>query len=299
MVGPLEDTQLELPACGFADRFFASDVESLPVEFGAATHPGKVRSCNEDQFAVLRHERSIETLMSSLDDETLVVVPTTESHTMVVVDGIGGMKSGEHASRLALQTMIELSGRATSWVMRLTDLDAQQIHDRVEAYVQRIHHALQEAGRLDPEKRDMGTTWTSAHLFGARAIIAHLGDSRAYRYRSGELCQITRDDTMAQELIDAGMEPASVSRFSHVLINSFGGGNERAFATIDELDLEPGDRLLLCTDGLSDMVPDDGIAAELGKQSDPQSICESLIEKALANGGKDNVTVVLAVVSSK
>ena len=105
---------------------------------------------------------------------------------------------------------------------------------------------------------------------------------------------MTRDETMAQGLIDAGMDPDSVSKFNHVLVNSFGGGNENAVATIHSLDFDPDDSLLLCTDGLTDMVADDDIAKELGRHSTPQAACDALVELALANGGKDNVTVVLA-----
>jgi protein phosphatase len=213
---------------------------------------------------------------------------------MAVVDGMGGMKSGEMASRLALQTMVELSSQATSWVMKFTDLNAQQIEQSVGAYVKRIHAALQEHGQANPEMHNMGTTCTSAHLLGRHAVVVHLGDSRDYRYRGGKLSQVTRDATMAQSLIDAGMDPDSVSKFNHVLVNSFVGENENAVGTIHRLDFDPLVSLLLCTDGLTDMVSDDDIARELGRHSTPQATCDALVKLALANGGKDNVTVVLA-----
>ena len=113
-------------------------------------------------------------------------------------------------------------------------------------------------------------------------VTPDLGDSRAYRFRDGKLSQVTRDETMAQGLIDAGMDPDSVSKFNHVLVNSFGGGNENAVATIHSLDFDPDDSLLLCTDGLTDMVADDDIAKELGRHSTPQAACDALVELALA-----------------
>ncbi|MAD80655.1 MAG: hypothetical protein CMJ50_07415, partial [Planctomycetaceae bacterium] len=169
----------------------------------------------------------------------------------------------------------------------------------VEAYVQRIHAALQEQGRSDPSKENMGTTWTSAHLLGQSVVVVHLGDSRAYLFRDGSLRQITRDETMAQSLIDSGIEPASVAKFRHILLNSFGGGNDTASASIHALELTSDDQLLLCTDGLTDMVSDQEIAAELRRHTTSQSACDALVKQALANGGKDNVTVVLAAVKSE
>ncbi len=295
MSDPNDDTLVETPVEQFADTFFAPAEPALAVTFGAASHVGHRRSQNEDHFAVFRNRRSTEYVLASLANQDLAV-PESCSYAMVVVDGMGGMKSGELASRLALQTMVELASQATSWVTKLTDLDAQQIEQRVTAYVQRIHATLQAHGQSDPLKQDMGTTWTSAHLLGDRAVIVHLGDSRAYLFRDGQLRQITRDDTMAQALIDSGMDPNSVSKFNHVLINSFGGGNKDATATIHDLQLGTDDQLLLCSDGLTDMVPDDDIASVLRRHNSPQPACDALVSRALENGGKDNVTVVLASV---
>ena len=297
MNDPLADTSVLPEGHEFGETFFAAPQPGVSVTCGAATHTGRVRSRNEDHYAVIRRRRTLELLQSSLDPAQL---PTTNAiaHGIVVADGMGGMKSGELASRMALQTMLELAGQATSWVMKLTDPDAQQIEDRVNAFAQRIHATLRHEGDSDPAKTDMGTTWTSAHLMGYDAVIAHLGDSRAYLFRDGQLRQITRDQTMAQVLIDGGLPEETVSKFRHIVLNSFGGGIEKAEATIHHLELQPDDRLLLCTDGLPDMVHDEDIAAELRSHADPQSACDALIEQALTNGGKDNVTVVIASLSS-
>jgi protein phosphatase len=293
MHDPIGETSVYSLGQEFGDSFFAGPQPEIPIAFGGATHVGNVRTHNEDHFAVLRLRRSADLLHGSLPPDELTI-PDTYSYVMVVADGMGGMKSGEVASRMALQTMLELAGQATSWVMRLTDPDAQQIEQRVNAYVERVHEALTEHGRQHPDDADMGTTWTSIHLLGPQAVIVHLGDSRACLYRGGELTRLTRDQTMAQSLIDGGLAPASVRKFRHVLLNSLGGGHEDARASLHLLDLAPGDRLLLCSDGLSDMLLDAEIAAELAANSDPQSTCRALIRRALDNGGKDNITVVLA-----
>ena len=105
---------------------------------------------------------------------------------------------------MALQTMLELAGQATSWVMRLTDPDAQQVDQRVNAYVRRIHQTLSEHGQRNPADAKMGTTWTSAHLFGRQAVIVHLGDSRVYLLAAVNSVQITRDRDHGELLIDRG-----------------------------------------------------------------------------------------------
>jgi serine/threonine protein phosphatase PrpC len=291
---PDEDTITCAPVDQFADLLFARPRETFPISFGAASHVGRVRTRNEDHFAVVRLRRAVEIMRASLERDDLAVADTY-SYAMVVADGMGGMKAGELASRMALQTMLELAGQATSWVMKITDPNAQQVRERIEAYVQRIQRTIYEHGRSDPAATDMGTTWTSAHLLGDEAVIVHLGDSRAYRIRDGQLGQITTDETLAQSFIDAGMDAKDVKRYGHILLNSFGGKKLEVSAQIHHLRFAPGDQLLLCSDGLTDMVPDQQIADELGKGRPPQEACDALVECALANGGKDNVTVVLAL----
>lgn len=296
MIDPIQDTT-EFAKATFGEKLFASPEQPVQIQFGASTHAGKVRPHNEDHYAVVKRSRSIELPLTNLSLDDLVL-SNDHNYSMVVADGIGGANHGELASRLALQTMFELASQATTWVMRLTDLEVQQIQQRVEAYVERIQSTLRKYGQFDPELAGMGTTWTSAHLFPPCAVVVHLGDSRAYVFRDGKLNQITRDETMAQAFIDSGMEPESVTRFGHILLNSFGGGNDDVSAQIHQLRFEPGDQLLLCTDGLSDMVSDDEIARQLSRSAAPQSACDNLTNLALEHGGKDNVTVVLAVAAA-
>ncbi len=297
MIASDDDTLVLAPFQQFAETFFVQSETVVPIEFGASSHVGHVRSRNEDHFAVVQFRRDSEILLGSLAPKDLVV-PASHSHAMIVADGMGGMKAGELASRLALQTMLELAGHASSWVMKLADADAQQIQSRVNAYVQRIQNALLEHGRINPSTAGMGTTWTSAHILGKRVMIVHIGDSRAYLFRNGELRQITYDETVAQNLIDSGIAPNLAKRFGHILLNSFGGKSAEVTARIYYLELEPDDRILLCTDGLSDMVSDEEIALELGKQLKAQAACDRLIQRALENGGRDNVTAVLASAQS-
>jgi serine/threonine protein phosphatase PrpC len=291
----LSDTALEQPQLSFEDTFFAEDDVELALTFGAGSHVGLVRSRNEDQFAILRFLRLTEIITAGVALQDLAG-PSSSSHSLVVADGMGGRNAGDQASRLAIATMVHLAGQASSWVMRLVDANAQQITQRVNAYANRLHAILQQTAADDPALRGMGTTWTSAHLMGSQCVISQIGDSRAYLLRAGRLLQITRDQTMEQTLIDAGVDPAQAARYQHVLVNSLGTELESVFVALHHLPLEPGDQLLLCTDGLTNMVSDTVIAAELTRQPTPQAACDQLIELALAAGGRDNITVVVAAV---
>ena len=288
-----KDTVEFVAVPGFSEKFFDRSRQSLQFEFGAATHQGKVRPNNEDHYAVARRRRTSELILTNLPPEDLVLADDC-AYALIVADGMGGEQFGEFASRLALQTMFELGQQATSWVFKLTDIDSQQIRERVEAYVEQIQATMREHIEAEPRLRGMGTTWTSAHLLPPYALVVHIGDSRAYLLHAGKLRQFTRDETVAQALIDSGANPENVQRFCHMLLNNFGGQCGSVAAQIHQLSLSPGDQLLLCTDGLTDMVGDDEIARILQESASPQAACDRLIETALDQGGKDNVTVVMA-----
>ncbi len=276
----------------FAERFFAPREAKFSLDAAAASHVGKVRRNNEDHYAVIRQTRSREVLFTNLPQDGLVL-PSDEAYGLVVADGVGGAASGDVASQLALSTMFELAGRATSWVMKFTDLDAQEIHQRVEAYVTEIQKTLRFVSEQNPKLAGMGTTWTSAHVFGKHAVIVHIGDSRAYLHRNGELQLITRDQTLGQEMVDAGLNEEDVRRFRHILTNSLGGSHDEVEAIVYHVELTPGDRLLLCTDGLSDMATREEIVDVLQREQTPRSACDALIQIALQAGGKDNITVAI------
>lgn len=281
----------------FAQKFFdASAHDTFKIAFGGATHTGNVRTNNEDHFAILKRSRAIELLLTNLEAEDLSLASDAD-YAMIVADGMGGHRFGEFASRVALQRMFELAQQATSWVMKYTSIEAQQIRERVDAYIQEIQTTMREHMQADPDLAGMGTTWTMAHLLPPHALVVQIGDSRAYLLHDGELRQITHDETMAQAFIDSGVSPEKVRHIRHLLLNNLGGNKDNVTAQIHHVQIGPGDQLLLCSDGLTDMVTDAGITDILQRAEDPQAACDKLIAAALANGGKDNVTVALAVVA--
>jgi len=162
---------------------------------------------------------------------------------------------------------------------------------------ERVNQTLAwEAGR-DLGLTGFGTTMTVAYSLGKELFVAHLGDSRVYLLRQGRLAQLTRDHTIVQELIDQraiSRKEAATHHLRHVLTQSLGDNGLRIEPEVTRIGLEDGDRLLLCTDGLTDMAGDQPIGEILGGGEPAQTICERLVDRALGAGGKDNVTVVVA-----
>jgi protein phosphatase len=156
-----------------------------------------------------------------------------------------------------------------------------------------IQETLLEYAENDPRLAGMGTTLTCAHAIGSDIVIAHVGDSRAYHFRDGQVQQVTRDQTLAQDLLDAGMPARDTLRFRHILTNCFGGDAREVRSEVYHLRLQHGDAILLCTDGLSDLIDDFEIAQVLEAEAPAQAACNRLVQMALDRGGKDNITVVL------
>ena len=273
-------------------QFFLRKNPHFRVNVAGDTHVGLRRARNEDHYAVMRRIRSSELVLSNLPQATSRF-DSDEAFGLVVADGIGGARFGDIASQLALETVLEASELATSWLMKFRNFDAQQVEARTAAYIDRIQEKFKDYGFANPAAQEMGTTLTSAYLIPPHAIIMQIGDSRAYLFRDGQLKQLTRDQTLAQLLMDQGVEPDHAKKFGHVLLNSLGCSSEKVDSEILHLELKNQDRILLCSDGLTDMVPDSEIAETMAGPS-LDEVCQRLIQLALEHGGRDNVTVVLA-----
>lgn len=205
-------------------------------------------------------------------------------YVAVVADGVGGAAAGEVASATAAYVV------AATALARFGDNPAAVLVDAV----QDAHASLRAGVAADGELAGMATTLTAVVTDGSRVVLGHVGDSRAYLLRDGLMHQISQDHTYVQHLVDSGqLDPAE--RFGHpwsnVVLRSLDGGQDRAF-DVTELEVRPGDRLLLCSDGLTDLVRDDRIA-EVLRLADPHSAAAVLTQSALLAGGKDNITAVV------
>lgn len=227
----------------------------MRARVAAATDIGHVRERNEDRY--------------------LVAGPV-----VAVADGMGGHLGGEVAAALAVQVL-----------ERLTERGEGSLADRVR----QASRAVFERSVLDRSVRGMGTTLTAAELHGDRARLAHVGDSRAYLFRDGALTRLTEDHTLVQRMVrDGELTPAEAERHpQRNILTRVVGVEPEVEIDEKEVELRAGDRLLLCSDGLTGMLPDERIEAILREEPDTQAAVDLLVAEANAAGGVDNVTVVL------
>lgn len=269
---------------------------TVTADIAAESHLGNVRANNEDHFLVVRRLRGREVLMTSLPRESL---PKNDDHayTLAVADGMGGRDFGELAAFLALKTGWVLGEAEIKWAVRMNDRESDELRRKAEVFFRLIHRVLKEMARQNPQMQGMGTTLTLAYSTGPELFVVHAGDSRAYLHRDGKLQRLTKDHTMAQLLIDSGMaEPGSdlAKRTKRVLTNCLGAGDLSVEVDFIQQDLADGDRLLLCTDGLTDLVDESQILRILESNPDSKNAALALIQAALDKGGRDNVTAVVA-----
>lgn len=270
----------------------------LDVDLGAISHQGHVRENNEDSFLVMRFGRSLENLLTNIKPDLLDRSYSMNGYGMLVADGMGGMAGGEVASRLALTKLIELIVDTSDWTLALKrQQDVTTVLERMTERFLEVDDILRKEANSDQTLRGMGTTLTVAGAIGNDLIIGHVGDSRAYLLREDSFKQLTTDHTLAQALIDAGVasrdDPASRS-MRHVLTAAVGSLGEQVDPQVQRLKLCVGDRLLLCTDGLTEAVEDEVIAEVMRESTSSQDACQALVDLALSSGGSDNITVVLA-----
>jgi protein phosphatase len=210
---------------------------------------------------------------------------------------MGGMAAGEVASRMTINLAVKHVLSRSRWTMKVRPDDVPEVIEAMVANLRRVDWKLTKAARADHSLTGMGTTFTGGCSLGADLFLVHVGDSRAYLYRRGHLKQLTHDQTIAQALADAGrIAPEEVAhhRLSHVLSQAVGTGGGHLTAQTLHVPLEDGDRLLLCSDGLTNMVDDATIAEVLRQTEAPSEACQALLALALEHGGKDNVTMILA-----
>jgi serine/threonine protein phosphatase PrpC len=275
-----------------AAKYFVNSAESLSFDFGAASHIGLRRSENQDHYLVLRRARTQQLLFTNVSTEELSL-PTDEAYAMAVADGMGGCGAGGLASQIAIRTSWDLAGRATSWIMKWDNMDSSEITERIEGFVYLMQQAFVDEYRANPQFALSGTTFTAAYLVNTLAAVAQIGDSPCYLWRDGTMRRVSVDHTIEQEFIAAGVAPEIAGKFSHMLTRCLGYESHNARPDVHFLRIKPSDQLLLCTDGLTDMVPDPEIAECLDVSPTAQVACDALIKLALEAGGKDNVTVVL------
>lgn len=278
-------------------RFFEAEPQvKVDVQFGGVSHRGKVREINEDHFLIVRRSRTRELLRTNLP-EGLLVDNTDESYTMAVADGLGGQSHGDLASLMALQAGWYFGSNEIKWTHKVNERETKELKEKAELLFHLINRTMQIEGMAEPRLLGMGTTLTVCYSTGHRLFVVNVGDSRAYRHRQGKLEQLTSDHTLAQHMIDAGLiEPNSpeAKKSRHLLTSSLGKKGDLTRIDFTQHLIADGDKLLLCSDGLTDMVPDDQINHILNQPATPAELAQTLVDQALENGGRDNITAVVA-----
>jgi len=267
------------------------------VEVSGLSHRGLVRENNEDHFLVSRVDRTMQTLASNMPPGAVPDRSEDTVYGMLVADGMGGHAAGEVASRTAIATLVDLVLRTPDIIMRLDEHYTEEALLRFERRFQEIAKVLREKAKADVRLAGMGTTMTLACSAGSDLIVAHVGDSRAYLLRERRLQRLTSDQTMAQYLADSGMishDEIESHPMRHVLTGALSTGDGPTDVDLTAQRLLNGDQVLLCTDGLFDMVSDTSITALLQQPGSTSEVCQRLVTAALEAGGRDNVTVVLA-----
>lgn len=267
------------------------------VDFGAASHRG-VKPVNEDSFLVARFKRSMHAVLTNMPPGLIPDSYAETGYVMLVADGMGGTAGGEAAGRTAIGALVELFIQTPDWVMRPDEENTREVLRRMEERFGRLNDALAERAEAEPRLAGMGTTLTMAASLGDDLVIAHVGASRAYLFRRGHLLRLTSDQTVAQELADAGLirpEEVATHHARRVLTGAIIAGGKRAEAELHHARLADGDMLLLCSDGLTEVVAEGKISETLERHVPAADACRELIDLALKAGGRDNITAVLAV----
>lgn len=249
------------------------------MRVGAATHTGRVRSTNEDAYCVMRD-------------------PAGAYLLLAVADGMGGHEGGEIASALALSTLAREVARGMNSVRADPAVVLTTGMERANQAVYRT--SIQRLGMGGTMLGlGMGTTLTCALIVGGRGYIAHVGDSRAYRWRGGSLHLITQDHSLVAEMVRDGeldQDQADQDPRRHVLTRAV-GTQANLVADLTGIDVQPGDRLLLCSDGLSGVVGEQVLGRVLSSGATCDEIATGLVDEALEAGGPDNITAVVLFVN--
>jgi PPM family protein phosphatase len=269
----------------------------IRLDIGTRSHAGIAKQINEDHYLTVRLSRHQETLATSLTPADLPRQFDEYGYALVVADGLGHTGSGRVASRVALSAFAHLAVHYGRWNVRIDGQTATEVLERAEWFYHQVDRSVRERGRDNPELEGMATTLTAAYIAGEDLFVAHVGHSRAYLYRDGDLRQLTVDQTIAQRQTKSpGPEPIDESArdLGHILTDTVGGQRGSPAIEIRHVRLVNGDRVLVCTNGLTDFVGDPDIAELLSGRRSAGDDCQLLMERALARGGKDDVTVLLA-----
>jgi protein phosphatase len=264
------------------------------IDVFGLSHQGKVRPNNQDHFLLATIHKHVQVLNTNLTEtQRLPLADERLAFLAMVADGVGGGIGGERASTTTLEIATQYIASSTDCYYHGDSDEAAFINTLQDAAIQ-CHLAVRERAKVEAPGRSMATTLTLFMGVWPWYFVLQVGDSRYYLYRDGVLTQLSRDQTVAQELVDKGVltrAAAERSQLSNVLSSAIGG--DEAVPVVTRLKAEWGNVHLLCTDGLTKHVPDTRIAEVLKGMTSAQQACEQLLAEALDAGGSDNITLII------
>lgn len=264
------------------------------IDVFGLTHTGLVREVNQDNFLTAGMRKQMQIHLTSLPDPDTIGGNERVAMFGMVADGVGGGPRGEVASRFAAEAITRYVAESVRCYYAADLSDELTFLRSLEEGALQCHMELTRRAQDDPELDGMATTLTLWIGVWPRAYLLQVGDSRCYLLRGGELTQISRDQTLAQDLLDQGVftrADAEHSRWANVLASAIGG--PEAAPIVTRLDQRWGDVGLLCSDGLTKHVPDDRIRERLATMTSSRQACEALLGDALDAGGSDNITIIV------
>ena len=271
-----------------------TDDQRRRLESYGLSHVGKVREGNEDHFVIASLQRSLEVRQTNLEDRAVLdPLCGPKAYIYAVADGVGGLDGGRLASGLTIRTIVEYLSETVGSYHAVSSGEEHAFLDPLGKAVHRAHQKLRSTFGIP--QGGPATTLTIALVVWPQAYVVHVGDSRAYHLRDGTLKRLTRDQTMGTFMMDEyKMTEKQVEQqgFNNVLSSAVGA--QDMTPAVSAMKLEQGDSLVLCTDGLTKHVSERQIAEVLDGAANAEAGCRELVDMALAGGGRDNVTVVVA-----
>ena len=267
----------------------------LTVKAFGVTDKGKVRTTNEDQFLIAELTKAMRVWQTSLPEPKLQV-GEERAHLFLVADGMGGHRAGERASGLAVAAIEQFTLNSFRWFVGPDSPDGEKVLAQFQSAIRHADARILEEAAEHPELSGMGTTVTMAFHLGAQLCVIHVGDSRAYLYRDHELYQLTEDHTLVADMVRSGaLQPDQVAehRLRHTITNVVGGPELGVKVEARALEVQGGDRLLLCSDGLTEMVTNEAIAATLEAEPASEAAAKKLLAQANAGDASDNITLIV------
>ena len=267
----------------------------LTVKAFGVTDKGKVRTTNEDQFLVAELTKAMRVWQTSLPEPKLQV-GEERAHLFLVADGMGGQLAGERASALAVAAIEQFMLNSFRWFFGSGSPDEQRVLAQFQSAIRHADARILEETAAHPELSGMGTTVTMAFHLGAQLCVIHVGDSRAYLYRDHELHQLTEDHTLVADMVRSGAlrrDQVAEHQLRHTITNVVGGPELGVNVEARALEVRDGDRLLLCSDGLTEMVTNDAIAATLDAEPTPEAAAKKLLAQANDGEASDNITLIV------